>query len=88
MAAIRSQFLFAYGILRAEEQVAASMDLLGYPQALQRLPELYTLKEGYPILLVEPNIKVVTASYEWDGLGTSLLSSRILFLRMSKTIKH
>ena len=68
MAAIRSQFLFAYGTLRAEEQESS----LHGPVRLSASPStapgsLYTLKEGYPILLVEPNIKVVTASYEWDA---------------------
>ena len=68
MAAIRSQFLFAYGTLRAEEQESSLHGPVRLSASPAKAPgSLYTLKEGYPILLVEPNIKVVTASYEWDA---------------------
>tara|TARA_B100000519_G_scaffold193521_1_gene196215 strand:+ start:1317 stop:1829 length:513 start_codon:yes stop_codon:yes gene_type:complete len=68
MAAIRSQFLFAYGTLRAEEQESSLHGPVRLSASPAKAPgSLYTLKEGYPIMLVEPNIKVVTASYEWDA---------------------
>ena len=68
MAAIRSQFLFAYGTLRAEEEESSLHGPVRLSASPAKAPgSLYTLKEGYPILLVEPNIKVVMASFEWDA---------------------
>ncbi len=68
MIAIRSQFLFAYGTLRAEEAESSRYG----PKSLSVKPakapgRLYKLKEGYPILLVEPSIHFVTASHEWEA---------------------
>lgn len=68
MASFRSQYLFAYGTLRTEE---SECDQHG-PRRLSTIPakapgRLYSLKEGYPILLLEPDICILTASHEWEA---------------------
>jgi len=68
MASVRSQYLFAYGTLRAEESESNRHG----PKRLSSIPakapgRLYSLKEGYPILLIEPGICVLTASHEWKA---------------------
>lgn len=80
MTTTRSQYLFAYGTLRAKEAESSRYG----PKSLSVKPakapgRLYTLKEGYPILLVESSIRIVTASHEWEAdweLACSQLDSR------------
>ena len=68
MNASRSQYLFAYGTLRAKEAESSRHGPKSLSVSPAKAPgHLYTLKEGYPILLVESSIHIVTASHEWEA---------------------
>lgn len=67
MASVPSQYLFAYGTLRSEESESNHHG----PERLSTSParafgQLYTLKEGYPIVLLDPSICILNASRDWE----------------------
>ena len=68
MSVSRSQYLFAYGTLRTEEIESGLHGPKRLSTSAAKAPgRLYILKEGYPILLIEPGNRIATASHKWES---------------------